>query len=257
MREDLRKHYSQKRHGDDRRNRKRYDRSPDGGKSKWSNKKPSRRYTEAEDHNKNYQESREVTLGDRSQEILISISGRNTSQLPSLSTEGDENEHFMTDAKLKNALKLMNEKDKEIKILKEKVKGLESESHTWKVCSEENREKLRDATRQMNELISNNAEDLEKQKSCVKIEPSSIKKEAGVQEQHEKLVETRKKLAVAEKKRKEYKNACLRKKKSLQLKDQEISTLKSENRNLLKRLQLMTKKSKKDVEEILTIDISE
>ena len=100
-------------------------------------------------------------------------------------------------------------------------------------------------------------ESLEKQKTCVKIEPSSIKKEAGVQEQHGNLVKTRKKLAVSEKKRKEYKNACLRKKKSLQLKDQEISTLKSENRNLLKRLQWMTKKSTKDVEGILTIDITE
>ena len=123
LRELLGKHYSQKRHGDERRNRKRYDRSPDGVKSKRSNKKPSRRYTEAEDHNKNYQESREVTLGDRSQEILISISGRNTEdpyQLPSLSTEGGEKEHLMTVAKLKNALKTIDEKDKEIKRAKRK-----------------------------------------------------------------------------------------------------------------------------------------
>lgn len=263
LRELLGKHYSQNRHRDDQRNRKRYDRStsPDCGKSKSSKKKQSRRYTEAEDHNK----SREVTLGDRSQEILISISSRNIedtstskhSQLPSLSTEGDEIENLVTEAKLKKALKTVDEKDKEIRALKEKVKALESESQTWKVCSEETAEKLRDATKQMKGLMSNNAEYLEKQKSCVKIEPSSIKKEPGVQNQHGKLVETRKKLEVSEKKRKEYKNACLHKKKSLQLKDQEISTLKSENRNLLKMLQLRTKERTKDVEDILTIDISE
>ena len=94
------------------------------------------------------------------------------------------------------------------------------------------------------------------QMSCVKTETLFIKKEGGVQEQGG-LVVIRKKLQASEKKRKEYKNACLQKKISLQLKDQEISTLKSENRNLLKRLQSANIKSPKDVKGILTIDISD
>ena len=120
----------------------------------------------------------------------------------------------------------------------------------------ENAEKLRDATSKMNDIMSKNVENCGQQISCVKIESVSIKEEGGVQEQGG-LVVTRKKLQASEKKRKEYKNACLQKKKSLQLKDQEISTLKSENRNLLKRLQSMNKKSPKDVKGILTIDISD
>ena len=215
------------------------------------------------DHNKNNQESREVTLGqgENSQDLLISISGRN--RLPNSCIEDvkninveDKNEHLQIKGKLKNALKTINEKDAEIKGLQEKVKSLETEIHGWKVCSVENAEKLRDATSQMNDIMSKNVENCGQQISCVKIESVSIKEEGGVQEQGG-LVVTRKKLQASEKKRKEYKNACLQKKKSLQLKDQEISTLKSENRNLLKRLQSMNKKSPKDVKGILTIDISD
>ena len=276
------KHYSQKRNRDGKIG-KRFERSisPDAVKSRKSKKRHSRSSSEEEtgifsrhdkkksfDHNKNNQRSREVTLGqgENSEDLLISISGRNredTARLPNSSVEDgknenvkDENEHLQTKAKLKDALKKINEKDAEIEALQERVKSLETEIHGWKVCFEENAEKLRDATSQKNDIMSKNDENCVQQMSCLKTESVSIKKEGGVQEQGG-LVATRKKLQASEKKRKEYKNACLQKKKSLQLKDQEISTLKSENRNLLKRLQSANIKSPKDVKGILTIDISD
>ena len=272
----------QTREREDQTNRKRYDRSVSPVRRPKKKKRPSRCSSEETDRrrsdkkksfdfNKNNQESREVTLGNKKQEILISISGRNledTSHLPSApveenKVEKNKNEYLQIkakvtylDYKLKSALDTVDRKDEEIKGLQERIKSMESECDRWKVCSEENAVKLCDATSQLNDMVSKNAEYIEQQKSCMKIEPDSIKKEAGARE-HGKLVETRKKLEASEKRRKEYKKSCLQKKKSLQLKNQEIVTLKSEIRNLMKRLQLTTKKSKGPVEGILTIDISE
>ena len=139
------KHYSQKRNRD-RKNEKRFDRSisPDVGKSRTSKKRQSRSSSEEEtrifsrddkkmsfDHNKNNQESREVTLGqgENSQDLLISISGRN--RLPNSCIEDvkninveDKNEHLQIKGKLKNALKTINKKDPEIKALQERVNSL-------------------------------------------------------------------------------------------------------------------------------------
>ena len=203
-------------------------------------------------------------IGDKKQEILISISGRNiedTSHQPSAHVEENENEYLQIkakvtylDYKLKSVLDTIDRKDEEIKGLQERIKSLETECHRWKVCSEENAEKLLDAKSQLNDMVSKNAEYNERQQFCLKIEPDILKIEAGAREDG-KLVETRKKLEASEKKRKEYKKSCLQKKKSLQLRNQEIVTLKSENRNLIKRLQL--KNSKGHAEGILTIDISE
>ena len=267
----------QTREREDRTNRKRYDRSISPvrrSKKKRQSRCPSeeteRRRGEKKktfDCNKNNQKSREVTIGDigdKKQEILISISGRNiedTSHQPSAHVEENENEYLQIkakvtylDYKLKSVLDTIDRKDEEIKGLQERIKSLETECHRWKVCSEENAEKLLDAKSQLNDMVSKNAEYNEQQKFCMKIEPDIIKIEAGAREDG-KLVETRKKLEASEKKRKEYKKSCLQKKKSLQLRNQEIVTLKSENRNLIKRLQL--KNSKGHAEGILTIDISE
>jgi len=270
----------QTREREDRTNRKRYDRSispvrrskKKKRQSRCSSEETERRRSDKKksfDCNKNNQEGREVTIGDigdKKQEILISISGRNiedTSHLPNASAhvEENENEHLQIkakvtylDYKLKSVLDTIDRKDEEIKGLHERIKSLETECHRWKVCSEENAEKLLDATSQLSDMASKNAEYNEQQKFCMKIEPDIIKIEAGAREDG-KLVETRKKLEASEKRRKEYKQSCLQKKKSLQLRNQEIVTLKSENRNLMKRLQL--KKSKGHAEGILTIDISE
>ena len=130
------KHYSQKRNRD-RKSGKRFDRSlsPDAvNKSRNSKKRCSRSSSEEEtgnfsrddkkksfDRNKNNQRSREVTLGQgkNSQDLLISISGRNkedTARLPNSSVEDgknenveDKNEHLQIKAKLKDALKTINE----------------------------------------------------------------------------------------------------------------------------------------------------
>ena len=129
------KHYSQKRNRDGKIG-KRFERSisPDAVKSRKSKKRHSRSSSEEEtgifsrhdkkksfDHNKNNLRSREVTLGqgENSEDLLISISGRNredTARLPNSSVEDgnsenveDKNEHLQIKAKLKDALKTINE----------------------------------------------------------------------------------------------------------------------------------------------------
>ena len=168
----------QTREREDQTNRKRYDRSvspvrrPKKKKrqSRCSSEETDRRRSDKKksfDFNKNNQESREVTLGNKKQEILISISGRNledTSHLPSApmkenKVEKNKDEYLQfkakvtyLDYKLKSALDTVDRKDEEIKGLQEKIKSLESECDRWKVCSEENAVRLCDATSQLNDM---------------------------------------------------------------------------------------------------------
>jgi len=142
----------QTREREDRTNRKRYDRSISpvrGSKKKKRQVRCPSEVTERRrsdkkktfDCKKNNQESREVTIGNKKQDILVSISGRNledTSRLPSASAPVEENENeylqikakvTYLDYKLKSAHDTIDRKDEEIKGLQERIKSLDTECH--------------------------------------------------------------------------------------------------------------------------------